>query len=54
MMGDEIDLTGDGGVLKKIISHAKADAVAPTDNLPLVDGNVDFLHSSHFNKETHC
>ncbi|XP_020244240.1 peptidyl-prolyl cis-trans isomerase FKBP20-1-like [Asparagus officinalis] len=36
-MGDAIDLTGDGGVLKKIITHAKADAITPTDDLPLVD-----------------
>lgn len=37
-MAAEIDLAGDGGVLKKIITHAKADALGPTDNLPLVDG----------------
>lgn len=36
-MGDEVDLTGDRGVMKKIINHAKSDAIAPTDNLPLVD-----------------
>lgn len=37
-MGDAIDLTGDGGVIKKIIRQAKADALAPSEDLPLVDG----------------
>lgn len=37
-MGDAIDLTGDGGVIKTIVRQAKADAIAPTDDLPLVDG----------------
>lgn len=37
-MSDSIDLTGDGGVLKKIVRHAKPDAVGPTQDLPLVDG----------------
>ncbi|KAF3433678.1 hypothetical protein FNV43_RR24781 [Rhamnella rubrinervis] len=36
-MGDAIDLTEDGGVVKTILRHAKADAVAPTEDLPLVD-----------------
>eukprot|EP00262_Sarcandra_glabra_P013397 TRINITY_DN370_c0_g1_i1.p1 TRINITY_DN370_c0_g1~~TRINITY_DN370_c0_g1_i1.p1 ORF type:complete len:189 (+),score=60.82 TRINITY_DN370_c0_g1_i1:254-820(+) len=36
-MGDAIDLSGDGGVIKEIVRHAKTDAIAPTDNLPLVD-----------------
>ncbi|XP_059456677.1 peptidyl-prolyl cis-trans isomerase FKBP20-1 [Corylus avellana] len=36
-MGDTIDLTGDGGVIKTIVRQAKADAIAPTDDLPLVD-----------------
>ncbi|KAL6326832.1 hypothetical protein AAG906_011009 [Vitis piasezkii] len=36
-MGDAIDLTGDGGVLKTIIKQAKPDALTPTENLPLVD-----------------
>lgn len=36
-MADTIDLTGDGGVLKTIIRRAKADAVAPSESLPLVD-----------------
>lgn len=38
IMADTIDLTGDGGVLKTIIRRAKADAVAPSESLPLVDG----------------
>lgn len=37
-MGDTIDLTGNGGVVKTIVRHAKANADAPTDDLPLVDG----------------
>ena len=37
-MGDAIDLTGDGGVIKTIVRKSKADAVAPTEDLPLVDG----------------
>ncbi|PQQ06633.1 peptidyl-prolyl cis-trans isomerase FKBP20-1 [Prunus yedoensis var. nudiflora] len=36
-MSDAIDLSGDGGVLKKIVRHAKPDAIAPTQDLPLVD-----------------
>lgn len=36
-MGDAIDLTGDGGVLKTIVRRAKTDAVGPTESLPLVD-----------------
>ncbi|XP_043701748.1 peptidyl-prolyl cis-trans isomerase FKBP20-1 [Telopea speciosissima] len=36
-MGDAIDLTADGGVTKTIVRSAKADAIAPTDNLPVVD-----------------
>ncbi|KAG6734854.1 hypothetical protein I3843_01G280800 [Carya illinoinensis] len=36
-MGDVIDLTGDGGVIKTVVSQAKADAIAPTEDLPLVD-----------------
>ncbi|GMP23066.1 hypothetical protein CsSME_00000808 [Camellia sinensis var. sinensis] len=36
-MGDAIDLTGDGGVIKTIVRRAKPDAIAPTENLPLVD-----------------
>lgn len=37
IMGDTIDLTGDGGVTKIVVRKAKPDAVAPADNLPLVD-----------------
>jgi len=37
-MGDAIDLTGDGGVIKTILRKSKADAVGPTENFPLVDG----------------
>ncbi|XP_014495468.1 peptidyl-prolyl cis-trans isomerase FKBP20-1 [Vigna radiata var. radiata] len=36
-MGDAIDLTGDGGVIKTILRKSKADAVGPTENFPLVD-----------------
>ncbi|CAN6705065.1 hypothetical protein FF1_041292 [Malus domestica] len=36
-MSDAIDLSGDGGVLKKIVRRAKPDAIAPTQDLPLVD-----------------
>ncbi|KAJ7964535.1 Peptidylprolyl isomerase [Quillaja saponaria] len=36
-MGDTIDLTGDGGVMKTILRQGKADAIAPTEDLPLVD-----------------
>lgn len=36
-MSDTIDLTGNGGVVKTIVRHAKANADAPTDDLPLVD-----------------
>lgn len=37
-MGDEVDLSGDGGVLKKIVRRAKPDAIAPSDDFPVVDG----------------
>ncbi|XP_050208802.1 peptidyl-prolyl cis-trans isomerase FKBP20-1 [Mercurialis annua] len=36
-MGDAIDLTGDGGVIKTIVRQAKADAISPSDDLPVVD-----------------
>ncbi|XAR66266.1 Peptidylprolyl isomerase [Bertholletia excelsa] len=36
-MGDAIDLTGDGGVIKSIVRRARPDAMSPTENLPLVD-----------------
>ncbi|KAK4480281.1 hypothetical protein RD792_017738 [Penstemon davidsonii] len=37
-MGDSIDLSGDGGVLKTIVRQARPDAIAPSESLPLVDG----------------
>ncbi|XP_002531576.2 peptidyl-prolyl cis-trans isomerase FKBP20-1 [Ricinus communis] len=36
-MGDAIDLSGDGGVIKTILRKAKADALGPSDDLPVVD-----------------
>lgn len=36
-MGDAIDLTGDGGVLKTFVRRPKDNSVGPTDALPLVD-----------------
>ncbi|KAM7270261.1 hypothetical protein ACFE04_029475 [Oxalis oulophora] len=36
-MSDTIDLSGDGGVIKKITKRAKPDAIAPSDDLPLAD-----------------
>ncbi|KAB5544288.1 hypothetical protein DKX38_012400 [Salix brachista] len=36
-MGDSIDLSGDGGVLKTILRKGKADAICPSEDLPLVD-----------------
>ncbi|XVF83709.1 hypothetical protein PTKIN_Ptkin16aG0513000 [Pterospermum kingtungense] len=36
-MDDVIDLTGDGGVLKKTVTRAKAGALAPSEDLPMVD-----------------
>ncbi|KAL2333264.1 hypothetical protein Fmac_014477 [Flemingia macrophylla] len=36
-MGDAIDLTGDGGVIKTIVRKSKANAAGPTENFPLVD-----------------
>jgi len=36
-MGDVIDLTGDGGVLKTILRSAKPGAMQPTEDLPSVD-----------------
>ncbi|KAJ9160142.1 hypothetical protein P3X46_025573 [Hevea brasiliensis] len=36
-MDDAVDLTGDGGVIKTIIRQAKAGALAPSEDLPLVD-----------------
>ncbi|KAJ6772744.1 PEPTIDYL-PROLYL CIS-TRANS ISOMERASE FKBP20-1 [Salix koriyanagi] len=37
-MSDSIDLSGDGGVVKTILRKAKADALCPSEDLPLVDG----------------
>ncbi|KAK3231998.1 hypothetical protein Dsin_003879 [Dipteronia sinensis] len=37
VMGDTIDLAGDGGVLKTIVRRPKADATGPSEDLPLVD-----------------
>lgn len=45
-MGDLIDLTGDGGVVKKILRKAKPDAICPSESLPLVDGTHSFPDSS--------
>lgn len=39
-MGDAIDLSGDGGVIKTIVRKSKSDAVAPTEDFPVVDGMV--------------
>ncbi|KAF1889771.1 hypothetical protein Lal_00025099 [Lupinus albus] len=39
-MADAIDLTGDGGVIKTIVRKSKPDAVAPTEDFPLVDDNA--------------
>ncbi|KAH8501533.1 hypothetical protein H0E87_016358, partial [Populus deltoides] len=36
-MGDSIDLSGDGGVFKSISRKGKADAICPSEDLPLVD-----------------
>ncbi|MCO5585719.1 hypothetical protein L7F22_039655 [Adiantum nelumboides] len=34
---EELDLSGDGGVMKKVLRMAKPDALAPSEDLPLVD-----------------
>lgn len=51
-MGDAIDLTGDGGVIKTIVRKSKSDAVAPTEDFPVVDGMLvpvmSILQSSDF------
>uniref|UniRef100_A0A6V7QYS1 peptidylprolyl isomerase n=1 Tax=Ananas comosus var. bracteatus TaxID=296719 RepID=A0A6V7QYS1_ANACO len=36
-MAEEIDLTGDGGVLKTVIRKAKDDAIMPSENVPFID-----------------
>ena len=41
VMAETIDLSGDGGVLKKtVVRKAKDDAIEPSESLPLVDGMV--------------
>ncbi|KAK8936285.1 Peptidyl-prolyl cis-trans isomerase FKBP20-1 [Platanthera zijinensis] len=37
-MGEVIDLSGDGGVLKTIVQRAKSNAIGPTESLSVVDG----------------
>jgi len=37
-MAEAIDLTGDGGVIKTVVRRAKDNAVAASEDLPLVDG----------------
>ncbi|KAF1868931.1 hypothetical protein Lal_00048210 [Lupinus albus] len=39
-MADAIDLTGDGGVIKTTVRKSKPDAVAPTEDFPVADGNA--------------
>ncbi|EFJ13182.1 hypothetical protein SELMODRAFT_122637 [Selaginella moellendorffii] len=34
---DLVDLTGDGGVMKRIVKRARPDALAPSDSLAVVD-----------------
>ncbi|XP_047322880.1 peptidyl-prolyl cis-trans isomerase FKBP20-1 [Impatiens glandulifera] len=36
-MGDAIDLTGDGGVMKTILKSPKPDAAAPSESFPLLE-----------------
>ncbi len=36
-MAEAVDLTGDGGVMKTIVRSAKPEAIAPSENLPLLD-----------------
>ncbi|KAF9674715.1 hypothetical protein SADUNF_Sadunf10G0155700 [Salix dunnii] len=42
-ISDSIDLSGDGGVVNTILRKAKADALCPSEDLPLVDGMVGEL-----------
>ena len=35
-----VDLTGDGGVTKKILRSAKPDALQPSDAAPIADGEL--------------
>lgn len=39
-MGDDIDISGDGGVRKKILRKAKDGAAGPSSAEPLVDGET--------------
>ena len=34
----DIDLSGDGGVVKRILRHAKPEAPSPSDATPIADG----------------
>ena len=45
-MSNTIDLTGDGGVVKTIVRRAKADAITPSESLPLVDGMLKLVSST--------
>ncbi|XP_073036683.1 peptidyl-prolyl cis-trans isomerase FKBP20-1-like [Primulina eburnea] len=44
-MSDSVDLTGDGGVLKTTIRRAKADAIAPSETLPLLDVHYEGIRA---------
>lgn len=39
-MGDSIDLSGDGGVVKIIVRSAKSDAISPSESFSQVDGTL--------------
>ena len=49
VMAETIDLSGDGGVIKKIVRKAKDDAISPSDSLPLVDGTAFYISRSEKN-----
>ena len=34
----DVDLSGDGGVIKRILRHAKPDSPIPSDATPIADG----------------
>ncbi|KAJ0044943.1 hypothetical protein Pint_06341 [Pistacia integerrima] len=56
-MGDNtVNLTADGGVVKQILRRAKADALSPTEDLPLVDATCEkgFDISNQFMTVTYC
>ena len=46
-----VDLTGDGGVTKKILRSAKPDALQPSDAAPIADGE---LHGSVYHLISVC